>query len=64
LAANCLGVLPQTVLAIENTPVAIVSAKSSGMTVVDIATSHEKSALKNANYINCQDRVYSWWLLQ
>ncbi|MCD6040005.1 MAG: HAD-superfamily hydrolase [Gammaproteobacteria bacterium] len=61
LAANRLNVLPPYCLAIEDTPVGIAAAKAAGMTVVGIATSHEKKALKNADFVaDSYNEINSW----
>lgn len=61
LAANRLNVLPQYCLAIEDTPIGIAAAKSAGMTVIGITTTHEKAVLKNADFVaNSYHEINSW----
>jgi beta-phosphoglucomutase len=61
LAAKRLGVQPQECLVIEDTPVGITAAKNAGMDVIALTTSHNKSVLKNANYIaNNYDEISTW----
>lgn len=61
LAANRLGILPQYCLAIEDTPVGIAAAKNAGMDVIGITTSHEESALKQADFVaNNYNEIDVW----
>lgn len=61
LAANRLNIPPQDCLAIEDTSVGVAAAKSAGMTVIGITTTHEKAVLKEADFVaDSYNEINSW----
>lgn len=62
LAANRLSIPPQYCLAIEDTPVGVAAAKNAGMAVIGITTSHEKEALKQADFVASKYAEIDFWM--
>lgn len=61
LAAKQLGVLSQYCLAIEDTKRGVEAAKSAGMDVIALTTSHDKSVFNNVSFIaNDYGEIDSW----
>ena len=65
LAATLLGASPRDCLAIEDAPAGVIAAKSAGMRVLAITTTHDALALEAADEILASfafaaDRVHDW----
>ncbi|MBX9585910.1 MAG: HAD family phosphatase [Gammaproteobacteria bacterium] len=61
LTADRLNISPNNCLAIEDTPIGIAAAKSAGMKVAALTTTHNSSSLTNADFIaDHYNKIDAW----